>query len=261
MKKFFQDIKKYFKYILYSTKSNLKTEVANSYLNWLWWILDPLCFMLVYTFIVQIVFKANEQYFPVFVLIGLTAWNFFNTNTNSSVKLIANNKSIVTKVYIPKYVLTLVKMFTNLFKMMISWGLILIMMLIFKVPYTLYMLQFFPVLIVLFVLSFGISTILMHFGVFVEDLSNVMNIFLKLVFYMSGVFYAISTRVPAPFNRILVNLNPIALIIDSFRKAFLGADLVNYRMLSIWLVIGLILSFIGIKTIQKYENSYAKVTK
>ena len=61
MKKFFQDIKKYFKYMIYSTKSNLKTEVANSYLNWLWWILDPLCFMLVYTFIVQIVFKRHNN--------------------------------------------------------------------------------------------------------------------------------------------------------------------------------------------------------
>ena len=261
MKKFFQDIKKYYKYIIYSTKSNMKTEVANSYLNWLWWILDPLCFMLVYTFIVEIVFKTSEQYFPVFVLVGLTVWNFFNANTISSVKLVANNKSIVTKVYIPKYVLTLVKMFTNLLKMMISWGLILIMMLLFKVPYTFYMLQFLPVLIVLFILSFGISTILMHFGVFVEDLNNVMNILLKLVFYMSGIFYAISTRVPDPFNRILLNLNPIALIIDSFRKAFLTGSLINYRMLCIWLIVGIVLSIIGIKTVQKYENSYAKVTK
>ena len=180
MKKFFNDVKKYYKYIIYSTKSNLKTEVASSYLNWLWWILDPLCFMLVYTFIVQIVFSTKEENLPVFVLIGLTAWNFFNTTINSSVKLVANNKSIVTKVYIPKYVLTFIKMLTNLFKMFISWGLILIMMLFFKVPYTAYMLQFIPVMLVLFVLTFGISTILMHFGVFVEDLSNIMNIVLKL---------------------------------------------------------------------------------
>lgn len=172
MKKFIQDIKKYFKYILYSTKSNLKSEVANSYLNWLWWILDPLCFMLVYTFIVNIVFKTSENNFPVFVLIGLTVWNFFNATINSSVKLIANNKSIVDKIYIPKYVLTLVKMFTNLFKMFISWTLIIIMLLIFKVPWSIYMIQFIPVLIVLFILSFGIATILMHLGVFIEDLGT-----------------------------------------------------------------------------------------
>ncbi len=261
MKKFIEDIKKYYKYIIYATKSNLKTEVANSYLNWLWWILDPLCFMLVYAFIVEIVFKTKEVCFPVFVLIGLTVWNFFNMNVNSSVKLISNNKAIVDKVYIPKYILTFVKMFTNLFKMMISWALILIMMLFFKVPYTLYLLQFLPVLIVLFTLSFGISSLLMHFGVFIEDLNNVMTIVLKLVFYMSGIFYAIPTRIPAPFNSILLNFNPIALIIDSFRKMFIYQSIVDFKMLLLWFVVGLILSFIGIKTVQKYENSYAKVTK
>ena len=261
MKKFFQDIKKYYKYVLYATKSNLKTEVANSYLNWLWWILDPLCFMLIYTFIVEIVFKTSEKYLPVFVLVGLTTWNFFNTNTTSSVKLVASNKSIVTKVYIPKYILVLIKMFTNLFKMFISWGLILIMMIIFKVPYTMYMLQFLPILIVLFILSFGISTILMHFGVFIEDLNNVTTIILKLTFYLSGIFYSISSRVPTPFNNILLNLNPVAFIIDSFRRTFVYAEWVDYKVLGIWLLVGIILSIIGIKTIQKYENSYAKVTK
>lgn len=261
MKKFIQDIKKYFKYILYSTKSNLKSEVANSYLNWLWWILDPLCFMLVYTFIVNIVFKTSENNFPVFVLIGLTVWNFFNATINSSVKLIANNKSIVDKIYIPKYVLTLVKMFTNLFKMFISWTLIIIMLLIFKVPWSIYMIQFIPVLIVLFILSFGIATILMHLGVFIEDLGNVINIILKLVFYLSGIFYAIQTRVPNPYNELLINMNPIALIIDSFRKTFLYQTPIDYFMLGIWLIIGILLSILGIKTIQKYENSYAKVTK
>ena len=261
MKKFFQDVKKYFKYIIYATKSNLKSEVANSYLNWLWWILDPLCFMLVYTFMVEIVFKTSEPFFPVFVLIGLTAWNFFNVTMTSSVKLISNNKAIVDKVYIPKYVLILVKMFTNLFKMFISWALILIMMIIFKVPITLYVIQFLPILLVLFIISFGFATILMHLGVFVEDLSNIVTIILKLMFYLSGIFYMISTSIPSPYNGILLNLNPIALIIDSFRKTFLYGGWANYGMLGLWLLFGVSVSIWGIKIVQKYENSYAKVTK
>lgn len=56
-------------------------------------------------------------------------------------------------------------------------------------------------------------------------------------------------------------MNPIALIIDSFRKTFLYQTPIDYFMLGIWLIIGILLSILGIKTIQKYENSYAKVTK
>ena len=62
MKRFINNMKKYWNYSIYAAKSELKSEVANSYLNWLWWILDPISFMVIYTFMVQIVFKTSEPY-------------------------------------------------------------------------------------------------------------------------------------------------------------------------------------------------------
>ncbi len=261
MKRFLNDIKKYFKYIVYATKSELKAEVANSYLNWLWWILDPICFMLIYTFLVEIVFHTKEANFPVFVFIGITVWNFFSKTLTTCVKVVSANQSIVSKVYIPKFVLILVKLGVNSFKMIISWTLILGMMIFFKVPFTLQLLNFLPILIVLFLFTFGCCTIVAHFGVFIEDLSNITSILLKLVFYLSGIFYAIPTRIPAPYNRILVNCNPVAFFIDSFRKIFLENHFPNYYILGFWCFIGVLLTMIGIHTIYKYENSYAKVIK
>jgi len=51
LQRFFADTKKYFQYSVFAAKSQLKSEVADSYLNWVWWVLDPFCFMLIYTFI------------------------------------------------------------------------------------------------------------------------------------------------------------------------------------------------------------------
>ena len=36
MKRFINDVIKYYDYEVRSAKSSLKTEVANSYLNWIW---------------------------------------------------------------------------------------------------------------------------------------------------------------------------------------------------------------------------------
>lgn len=259
MKRFINNIKKYFNYAVYSAKSELKSEVANSYLNWLWWILDPLAFMAIYSFIVTIVFKSNQQYFPVFVLLGLTSWNFFNSMITSSVKIVNANKGIVSKIYLPKYILVLSKSFVLLFKMMISIGLLLVMMVLFKVPFTFHIFQFILVIIVLYVVSFGISSILLHFGIFIEDMANVMNIVLKLMFYLSGIFYSIGERLPVPYNRYLLNGNPAAFVIDSSRKVVLYGSNPNYKWLLIWFVIGILLTFIGVHIIHKHENSYAKV--
>ena len=47
MKRFANDLKKYHGYALYAAKAELKAEVAGSYLNWVWWILEPVCLMLI----------------------------------------------------------------------------------------------------------------------------------------------------------------------------------------------------------------------
>ena len=68
MKRFWKDLKGHYKYALYAAKSELKSEVANSYLNWIWWVLEPFCFMLIYSFIFCVVLNAKEPNFIVFIL-------------------------------------------------------------------------------------------------------------------------------------------------------------------------------------------------
>ncbi len=259
IKLFIKNLKKYFEYALYSAKAELKSEVANSYLNWIWWILEPICMMLIYIFVVEIVFKSKEPNFPVFVFIGITVWNFFSKMITISVRLVKTKKMIISKVYLPKYILVLEKSFVFAFKSFISFGLILILMLLFRVPFTMYLLSFIIIFLLLYIITFGLCCIIMHFGTYIEDLTNVCTIGLKFLLYFSGIFYNIETKVPAPFNHILVNVNPIAFIIDGFRKIFMYATFPNIMIIIGWFFIGLLLSAIGVKLIHKYENSYVKV--
>ena len=261
MKRFLNDTKKYYKYAVYSAKSKLQSEVASSYLNWLLWVLDPICFMLIYTVIFGVVFNAKEQYFPIFIFIGLTMWDFFNKTLVQSVKIVKTNKSIVAKVYLPKYILVMVRMFVNGFKMLISFGIVLIMMVIYRVPVSLNVLYMIPILLTLFLVTFGCSTIVLHFGVFVQDLSNVINIAMRLLFYMTGIFYNVETRLAdyAPWNKILLRCNPMALLLTSARQCMIYDMTPARKFLLLWFFIGIILSAIGVKIIYKYENSYVKV--
>ena len=259
MTRFVEDIKKYSSYTFYSAKSELKSEIAGSHLSWLWWILDPLLFMLVYMFVALIVFGRGEQYFPIFIFFGLTTWQFFSKTIKGSVKLVSANSSVVSKVYLPKYLLVIQKMFNNGFKMIISLSIVLIMMIWFRVPLSLNVLYVVPLFIVLFLITFGISTLCMHFGVYVEDLANLITVGMQLLFYMSGIFYNIPERVPEPYATLLAKWNPIAYIITELRNVMLYSTQPDLKVLGIWFVIGLLLTVMGIRTIYKYENSYVKV--
>lgn len=259
MKRFFSDVKKFWNYTVYAAKAELNSEVADSYLSWLWWFLDPLLYMLVYSFIAVVVFKSNEPYFPVFVFIALNCWQFFSKTVKSSVKLVSNKKSIVTKIYIPKFQFIFEKIGVYGFKMLVSYLLTVVFMIIYQVPVTWRVLWVIPLLFMLLLVTFAISTVLLHFGVFVEDLQNIITVVLQLLFYMSGIFYSIEKKVPSPFNDLLVKANPVALIISDLRRVLLYNSDPHFFSLLAWLVICIIISVIGVKTIYKYENSYVKV--
>ncbi len=257
--RFIKDFKKYFGYTKFAAKSELNAEVAGSYLNWLWWVFNPLCMMIIYTIIFDKIFKGGMEYAPVYIFIGLTVWDFFNRTVNDSIRIVKRNKSIVTKVYMPKFVLIETAMLVNFVKMLISLAIVVIMLFVLRVPVGLNFVWVFPALIVLFLFTFGVSSLCLHFGVFVEDLSNIVKILLRFIFYATGIFFNIETRFPEPFNQILVRYNPMACIMTSIRKALIYDTRPDMRFLLLWLVVSIVICMIGIVTIYKYENSYAKV--
>lgn len=257
LKRFFADTKKYYHYSIFAARSQLKSEVADSYLNWVWWVLDPFCFMLIYTFIFGYVFNAKEQYFPVYIFIGLSMWTFFKNTLQSSVKLIKANKSIVTKVYFPKYILLVTRIWVNAFKMMVSFAIVVLMMILFRIPVTLNVLFALPIFLVLGLFTFGCSCFLMHYGVYISDLSNVIGIVLRLLFYVTGVFYNIEKRIPL-YGSILNKYNPVAFFMTGMRQCLIYGTTPNLKMLLLWMAVSLTLCVLGIRKIYKEENSYVK---
>ena len=168
---FFEDMKKYKSYMVYATKSELKSEVADSYLNWVWWILEPFCLMLVYTFIFGIIFDKSEKFYPLFIFIGLTIWNFFSANVKKSASIVRRYKSVVSRVYLPKVVLLVVHMLTTGFKMCVSLGIVIVMMFFFRVPLSFHIFFRSPGMAGCLPGTFGLRCIAMHYGVSVEDLT------------------------------------------------------------------------------------------
>lgn len=265
LKKVIRHIKRYNPYSLYAAKSELKGEVGSSYLTWAWWILDPVLFMLVYVFITVVVFKTKGEYLPVIVIIGLTVWNFFNKTVMISVKIVNTFRGIVSKIYIPKYMLLLEKLYVNLFKMLISFGIVAAFALAYHIPPTIYLLYCGPLFLLLLLMSFACCVIVAHFGVYINDLYNVVQVILRFLFYLSGVFYDVGERLSSTtflgFNigKLMVSVNPVAYIIDEFRAIIIYGQPLRLALYLYWTVLSLALLYLGLKLMYRYENSYIKV--
>lgn len=141
--------------------------------------------------------------------------------------------------------------------MLVSFGVVLTMIVCCRIPLTWYVLFFFPILLALGLITFGIACFLMHFGVYVEDLGNVVNLVLRFVFYATGIFYNVSSRIPV-YGEILSRINPVAFLISAMRQCLMYGQRPDCGLLLLWLAAGILLSVLGIQKIYKEENSYVK---
>lgn len=257
--RFLSDMKKYFPYAVRAAKADLKAEVTNSFLDWMWWLIEPFCMMLIYTVMFGVVFDAAEEYFPVFIFIGITMWNFFTRGVSGSVEIVRANRSIVTRIYLPKYILLFSKLMVNGFKMFVSFAVIAAMLVVFRVRITGSILCMVPLLLVLFLITFGVGSILMHYGVYVNDLSYITGILLTMMMYLTGTFYAVAKRIPAPFGPVLEKANPVAFLIAQMRNVVLYGQALDWKILLIWCTVSVLLIWVGVFTIYRNENSYVKV--
>ena len=189
-------------YAKYATKSGLKSEVASSHLSWLWWILDPILFMLVYWFIFMVIFGQKKEYFHIFVFVGLSMWNLFNKTVSGSVRIV------------------------------------IVMMLWSHVPVSYNVIYVIPIFVDLILITFGVSAILAHFGVFFDDLKNITNVGLRILFYMSGIFYVITDRVNEAIATLLLKVNPVGFLIDACRSSLVYCETPHRRLILLWFVIG-----------------------
>ena len=256
MNRFLSDVKRYWAYTVYAAKSQLKTEVANSYLNWLWWILEPLCFMFIYAFVFGYMLHRKMEYYNCYIFIGLAVWDFFRRCVKASVKMVRRNKPIVSKVYLPKFMLIISDMMVNGFKMFICLCISFGLLLFYRVKMDWHFFLVIPVLVLTIIFTFGVCTILLHLGVFIEDMVNVIEIVLKFIFYLTGIFYDVHK---VPYGDYLVHINPVAYLCFSTRQCMLYHTSPGWHWFEAWLVFSLLLSAYGIRNIYRNENTYVKV--
>ena len=259
IKKFYRDVIEYGQYMVYAANTDLKAEVANSYLNRLWWLLEPFFNMIVYVLVFGNVMGNSVENYATFIFSALLMWNFFSKTVNYSVKLVRNNKDIITKVYIPKFIILLSNMILNMFKLLFSMIVLVVMMVVFRIEIGFNLFWVIPAYMVMILLAFGVGMIFLHFGVYVDDLSYAVGILLNMLMFLSGIFYDTMTTLPEPLNSLIMCLNPVAVVIDTMRNALLYNTASNLPILGVWFLISVILCGVGVHTVYKNENSYVKI--
>jgi len=233
---------------------DIKIKYKRSFLGILWSMLNPFLTMLVMTIIFAHLFRFDIKNYPIYLLTGQIAFNFFSESTNIAMTSIIGSGSLIKKVYIPKYIFPASKVLSSFVNTLFSLVAIFVMMIITKqnVSWSLLLLPL-P-LIYLLIFSMGVGLILSAYAVYFRDLVHLYGVLLTAQTYFTPIFYPISI-IPEKYL-FLMKYNPMYYFVECFRSILYYAKFPTLQLNIICICISLVIFSLGMYVFYKKQNNF-----
>tara|TARA_R110000851_G_scaffold232822_1_gene385405 strand:+ start:41 stop:907 length:867 start_codon:yes stop_codon:yes gene_type:complete len=224
-----------------------------------WVLLQPLLTVLTYVVVFnKVIGIPTGGVHPfLFNLIGITLWNLFSEIFLQTSKTFIQNAEIFSKVYFPRIIVAL----STLWLQLLLFG---IQLLLLVATYLFFFLNgqvdfnpgqgllIFPVIAVTAGIGFGGGLIFSVLTAKYRDLLSLIQVVIRLLMFVCPVFYTLN-MVPQKLQW-LVNINPLSVLFEYFRFAFLGIGSVNEIQLLYSIGFMLVILFFGILLFNKMSD-------
>lgn len=222
MRSYLQEMYRRKDLLIYLVFSGLKAEHRNSFLGYFWWVLDPLLRVAIYYFLVGLLRgRAGGIEFVGFLIVGLMGWRWTASTMSRSAKAITGNSGIISKVYLPKVIFPLSTSFTQTINFCFSLSIIAAYLVISRTMPGIQVFWLPVIMLVQYLFLLAIAMVLSYSAVFVRDIENLLRHVTRLWFYSSPVIWEYG-RIGPEYSWI-VDLNPMATILNSYRSILLDA--------------------------------------
>ncbi len=236
--------------------SDLKTKYSGSVLGFAWSMLNPLLMMLVLYFVFSNVFKMTQEHFALYLLIGITGWRFFAMGTSVAMSSIVGKASLVTKIFIPREILTLSVVLSALISSLLEFLVLIPLIFIFGVIPSLTILLFPLLHILFFMIVYGIALALASLYVYYRDLNQIWEVLLQIGFFLSPIVYPLSL-IPEKY-KFYYMLNPITRLIEMYRDVLLYGKLPELMDFGLVIMFGIVLFVLGSRLFRKLSPRFAE---
>ena len=224
-----------------------------------WAVIQPLMTMIIFTVIFGKFAKlpSDGLPYPIFTYCALLPWGYFARSLNDSSDSLVGSANLITKVYFPRMILPLSKVFAGLIDFAIAFTILWGMMFWYRIPPNagIFLLPLFILLAMLTALGTGLW--LTALNVKYRDVRFVVPFLTQLWMYASPVAYSTSL-IPEKWQW-LYGLNPMVGVIEGFRWALLGKSAPNIEMMAVSFGIVLVVLAGGLFYFRKMEQTFADI--
>lgn len=226
--KMFQNIRKSRELIYQLFRRDFLMAYKKSFIG-LWWVaLSPIVGIVSWIFLNSSgILKPGDVGipYPAYVLLSSSIWGLFMGFFTSAAGTLTAGAGIITQVKYPHEALLMKQTAQHLAGFVITFAINIIILLIFHVVPSIWILLF-PILILpLFFLGAGMGLIVSVISAVATDIEKIASIILGVVFFATPVIYAKSSM--SPLFQKIVDWNPLTYLIGGVRDAVIYGRIEN----------------------------------
>jgi lipopolysaccharide transport system permease protein len=224
----------------------VKVRYKQSRLGIVWAVVQPLAMMLVFTLMFTFLRTApsGDVPFPLFAYSALLPWTMFASGLTSASSALTSHAALLTKAFFPREILPLTYVIAALIDFLLASLLLGVLMIWFEVPLTWTSLWAVPAIALLVGLLVGLGLLLSALQVRYRDVGLAMPVLMQVWLFATPVIYSLDTvRAVSPASLFLIyTMNPMAGIVDTFRRGVVLHQPPDFQALAIATVVTVLLA-------------------
>lgn len=200
----------------------IRVRYKQAVLGFAWAVVTPLVLMIAFTLFFQKAARIDTAPvpYPLFAFIALIPWTFFSTAVAQGGLSLVNNVQLLNKVYCPREVFPLASVVIASIDSLVAGGVFAVLLLRYGVlpaPTSVWV----PALLAIQVaFTVGVTLLISAVVVYMRDLRHALPIGLQLGLFVTPVAFPLDV-VPTSLRGLYVALNPLAAVIDAYRRTVL----------------------------------------
>jgi ABC-type polysaccharide/polyol phosphate export permease len=241
----------------------LRARYKHAALGFLWALLVPLSFMVVFNLVFTRVAKVDTggQPYAVFSYIGLLVWTFFSTSVSVASQSLLSNTQLLNRVSFPREVFPISSVVVAGFDAAVGVSALVVL-----VVFTDARLHAAPgpiaclILLLGVVLAWtvGLALIVSAAVVYLRDVRHLLPILLQLGIIATPVAYGIDV-IPRAARGWYSALNPLAPVIDGFRRVLLFGDYPRWDLIGPASASSVVLLVVAYGIFKRLEVGFADI--
>jgi lipopolysaccharide transport system permease protein len=224
-----------------------------------WALVQPLLMMTIFTLVFGRFAKLPSDGVPytVFTLCALLPWNYFARSLAESSNSLVGGSNLITKIYFPRLVLPLSRVFSGLIDFGITFVMLIALLIWFRIKPSMAVVALPAFMLFAMITALAVGLWLTALNVKYRDVSFLVPFIVQFWMYASPVAY--STSIVPPRLRWLYACNPMVSVIDGFRWALLAKSPPDFgaMLASAGIVIAILVS--GLYYFRRMEQTFADI--